>query len=255
MNSSFDPQDEELRHAEYVLGLLDLEDRRQIEQSMRTDARVAGDVEAWQRRLSPLCDAIAETAPPASVWLGIEAELGFSDTKAVFAAGSTASSVASAQAGFLSAVWENVRLWRWVGIGASLAAAAFAAVFVVSLKQAPSAAAHESYEVASIAASGGAVGWTATIDVAHSRMVVVPVTLTAVAADRSAELWLIPADGKPISLGVLASDRPMTVALPPATLPGFTVQATLAVSLEPLGGSPSGQPTGPILATGAVRGT
>ncbi|HHX4174269.1 TPA: anti-sigma factor, partial [Burkholderia contaminans] len=32
-------------------------------------------------------------------------------------------------------------------------------------------------------------------------------------------------------------------------------RAVLAVSLEPHGGSPSGQPTGPVLATGAMHTT
>ena len=71
-------------------------------------------------------------------------------------------------------------------------------------------------------------------------------------ATREPELWLIPADGKPRPLGMLRADRAVTIAIP-ADLAALTVSnAVLAVSLEPPGGSPTGQPTGPVIATGKL---
>ena len=71
------------------------------------------------------------------------------------------------------------------------------------------------------------------------------------AKDRDAELWIIPKGGKPVSLGVIARDRPTRVALG-TRRPLFARDAILAVSLEPIGGSPTGQPTGPVVAQGII---
>jgi anti-sigma-K factor RskA len=66
------------------------------------------------------------------------------------------------------------------------------------------------------------------------------------------ELWLIPADGKPRSLGLLRADRAVTITIPPNLMGQIVSNAVLAVSLEPLGGSPTGQPTGPVIASGKL---
>jgi anti-sigma-K factor RskA len=68
----------------------------------------------------------------------------------------------------------------------------------------------------------------------------------AASADRSHELWLIVGDAAPVSLGVIGSTP---ILAPEALLPGMT----LAVTLEPEGGSSSGAPTGPVLALGPLE--
>lgn len=90
--------------------------------------------------------------------------------------------------------WRNSsQLWRWVGAGAALAAAASFALWFVAPRapQAPTTAAANAgpdYMVASIAQDNGVAGWTATMDLRQSSMVIVPATPAALAADRSAEL-------------------------------------------------------------------
>jgi anti-sigma-K factor RskA len=64
------------------------------------------------------------------------------------------------------------------------------------------------------------------------------------------ELWLIPEGGKPASLGLIAAGQPVQLNVPQNLLPMVGSGATLAVSLEPLGGSPTGQPTGEVIAHG-----
>jgi anti-sigma-K factor RskA len=66
------------------------------------------------------------------------------------------------------------------------------------------------------------------------------------------ELWVIPAGGKPRSLGVLSSGRSSWRPVDPTARPYLQSGATLAVSLEPAGGSPTGLPTGPVILTGAL---
>jgi anti-sigma-K factor RskA len=75
----------------------------------------------------------------------------------------------------------------------------------------------------------------------------------SVPAARSAELWLIPADGKPRPLGVMDPSKPASLPIPASYRPLARPDAVLAVSIEPLGGSPTGAPTGPVIAGGGLR--
>ena len=98
---------------------------------------------------------------------------------------------------------------------------------------------------------GGHRAFVATIDAKRGTVAVVPAAFSA-DATRVPELWLIPADGKPRPLGLLRADRTVTIAIP-ANLAAETLRdAVLAVSLEPPGGSPTGLPTGPVIATGKL---
>lgn len=71
-------------------------------------------------------------------------------------------------------------------------------------------------------------------------------------AQHSLELWVIPPGDKPHSLGLVDPDRPVKVRVPPELLPHVSADSVLAISLEPLGGSPTGQPTGPVVANGKL---
>jgi anti-sigma-K factor RskA len=109
--------------------------------------------------------------------------------------------------------------------------------------------------VSAIQQDNGITGWTATMDLQHGRMIVVPAAPAAFAQGRAPELWLIPAGQKPISVGMITPDKPTTLKLDPALLARLGPTALLAVSVEPVGGSPTGQPTGPVIAKGAISGS
>jgi len=79
-----------------------------------------------------------------------------------------------------------------------------------------------------------------------------PLALAAITAQQSLELWAIPADGKPVSLGVIPAGGKGKVVLSDAQKALIGKPIALAVSLEPKGGSPTGQPTGPVLYQGAL---
>jgi anti-sigma-K factor RskA len=96
---------------------------------------------------------------------------------------------------------------------------------------------------------------TADLDVADGRLVLrLKIKPPRDFTDKTLEVWLVPPDGTPRSLGLLPSvEGGTTVAL---NLPHETAEALttseLAVSLEPSGGSTTGLPTGPVLFSGAV---
>ena len=65
---------------------------------------------------------------------------------------------------------------------------------------------------------GGHHHFVATIDARRANVAVVPAAFSA-DATRVPELWLIPAGGKPLPLGLLRADRTVTIAIPPAWAP------------------------------------
>jgi anti-sigma-K factor RskA len=68
----------------------------------------------------------------------------------------------------------------------------------------------------------------------------------------SNELWIIPAGGKPKSLGTMPDAKQMHMKLANALATLLQRGATIAISVEPRGGSPTGSPTGPVVASGAL---
>lgn len=244
---------EKLRGAEYALGVLDAEQRRAFERQMREDPELAAAVEAWHARLAPLAEEIASVEPAPYVWARIKDELdlrGEIDT-------TPAAGTPPQNRGF----WHNLPLWHWVGIGASAVAVASLVLLFTLPRPGPAprqpampSAQQVGYLAANIQQNKGVAGWTATIDVSHARMIVVPATTVAVAANKSTQLWLIPPGHKPISLGLIARDHPTRVTLSKALLKQAGNKALLAVSVEPPGGSPTGQPTGPVIAKGPIHG-
>ena len=63
---------------------------------------------------------------------------------------------------------------------------------------------------------------------------------------------MIPPGGTPHSLGLVDPERPVKVVVPPELLPHVSANSTLAITLEPPGGSPTGKPTGPVIANGKL---
>jgi anti-sigma-K factor RskA len=200
----------DLLAAEYVLGSLDLASRTQVESRIARDPAFAAQILAWQNRLSGLNDDYAEVAAP-NLMPAIEARL------------------------FPQA---PRRSWRQALIGFGLAATAAIAVAVVMLQPVPPTM------TASLTADASPLHYSAAI--AGDQLTLTRTAGTDAEAGKDYELWIIPPNQAPISLGILHGD---SITLPaPAALTGYV----LAVTLEPKGGGPDGKPTGPILAAGPL---
>ncbi len=252
--------DNDVLLGEYALGVLASDARARVLQQARDNPLIAAELARWEQRLAPLTEDIEPVTPAAEVWQRIRHELGFDTSPA-----SSRSSGASMSNGF----WDNARFWRWFGLGTGTGLVALSAMVVTTLVQYRSAdqrglagwiehtyrpaSPAPGYQVASLAQTSGATVWTATFDTAQSRLIVVPAGESHIAADRAAELWLLPLQGKPVALGLLTDRGPVVLTLPDAVMQALAAKSSLAVSVEPAGGSPTGQPTGPILAQGAVR--
>lgn len=217
--------DDELLAAEYALGVLAGAERTAAAERIAREPAFAALVAAWEERLAPWAGEIGEIAPPPHVWEGIVAAL-------------------PAPSPQRTGLWQSIAFWRGFALASALAAASLAAlIFLGTFSTAPPL-------LASIE-GGGHRQFVATIDTRRGTIAVVPAAFAAVPA-KVPELWLIPSDGKPRPLGLLQADRTVTIVIPGNLVADTSRGAVLAVSLEPPGGSPTGQPTGPVIATGKL---
>jgi anti-sigma-K factor RskA len=233
--------------AECALGVLEGADREAAERRRLREPSFDRAVEAWEDRLAGLTDSVAPVAPPAQLWTGILKQ------------------VESGGAVVELRLRRSLAAWRAAAASAGAVAAALAVALVWPHNPEPvsggqlvaSTADHgrpalEQVMTARMVGANGPTVFVAVVDPQSHLIVVTPATVS-VAKGRSPELWLIPAGGKPIALGLAAFGR--SVRLNPKVEIADPARAILAVSMEPLGGSPTGQPTGPVVATGALERT
>jgi anti-sigma-K factor RskA len=220
--------------AEYALGVLGSDDRARVDVRVAREPAFARLVETWQNRLTPMVAELSEVPPPAALWDRITAAL--PDTN-------------SERKTLRPSLWQSLALWR--GLTAASAALAIACLGLFIYGSGFTGRTPAPAPLLASIDGGGHRHFIATVDPSHGNVAVVPAAFAA-DATRVPELWLIPADGKPRPLGLLSATQAVTIAIPAALVPHATDNAVLAVSLEPQGGSPTGQPTGPIVASGKL---
>lgn len=251
------PDDDEALAAEYVLGTLSAPEREAVAARLVREPDLARAVAAWSERLAPLADTIPEEAPPADLFARIEARIA-AEAPSARAGSSAAAAPVSAPAVPTSAAvvpLDEVRRLRrslvgWriaAGAMAALAAAAIALVVLAPGLVAPPAPEGARW-VAVVDAGGDLPALIVQVDTTTG-LVRVRAPAAEVPPQRDLELWLVAGDAAPRSLGLVrdASDLRLAPDLASAA-PG----ATLAVSVEPPGGSTTGAPTGPVVYTGVL---
>ncbi|MDX8442320.1 anti-sigma factor [Mesorhizobium australafricanum] len=226
---------DDLLAAEYVLGVLAADERQIASRRVDTETAFARLVDAWEAHFAPMAAAYAAVEPPASVKVAIDRRL--------FA------SSASTSAAPGSGLWASLIFWR----GLAAAAIAALAVYVALPYVNPPVPQPETRLVASLAADNSNVKFLAVYDATRHE-----VGLSLVSGDRGAgkdfELWMIEGKNAPVSMGVIPAGQTARMAVAPAVQQKLAQGAVLAVSLEPTGGSPTGQPTGPVVAAGDLKG-
>jgi anti-sigma-K factor RskA len=222
----------DLTAAEYVLGVLGAEDRRAAEFRIASEPKFAAEVAFWETRLGGLAESVPAVAPPAKVWAGIEDRL------------SASLAPPPQRTGF----WNSLAFWRTFAIAsAGLAAASMAGL--VYLANVPSLGPPL---LAQLNSESGRASFVAAVNKEGDSLTIVPAALLTGDEQKAFELWLIPPGDKPHSLGLIDPTKPIRITVPESLLPKVNSDATLAVSVEPVGGSPTGQPTGPVIANGKL---
>ncbi len=219
---------------EYVLGVLPASERQEVTRRIESDAAFARLVEAWEATLTPLADSYEEVSPPADLKQKIDARL-FGD------AGAT---VGSATTRLLDRLW----LWRGLAVASLAVAITFAALLFTQPQPEPpsqrllATLSHEETGVSVFAIYDAASGQVVLAEVAGERP-----------ANSDFELWVIEGERAPVSLGLIDGDTDIRIDIAEDTGALMRPGSVLAVSVEPPGGSPTGQPTGPVVALGELR--
>ncbi len=224
--------------AQYVTGTLRGRARARFESLLPGHPALQTAVREWQQRLLPLTDVLPEVAPPPRVWLAIESRL-------------WPAAPASAAAVPIS-IWQRLGLWRAIS-GLALAAVVALAVMVGQPRQ--DAQPPVVVVLQGVGADPAAAGTIVASFAGDGRSLVArPLTRVAVRPDRALQLWWAKAEGPPKSLGLIRPDG--VTVLDDQALPGGLQGSGidhLAVSIEPPGGSPTGQPTGPVVFVGKLQ--
>ena len=229
------PQDDDALAAEYVLGVLDTDEHTAAARRAEAEPAFAQRVATWQETLAGLDDAFVPVAPPRSAKAVIDGRL-FAPTTA-----------AEQRRGPIAALWRSLAVWRIAT--ASFAAACLALLAVIAFT--PPEVGPTRTLIASLNPQDGTLQFVAVYD-DESHLLRVAHTAGEAPPDHALELWLVPAGSAPVSLGLIDASGGAAAQLD-ASLAARIINATIAVSLEPPGGSPSGSPTGQVVAAGPTR--
>ncbi|THD48949.1 MAG: hypothetical protein E7774_01910 [Bradyrhizobium sp.] len=220
--------DDDAAAAEFALGTLDPSERATLAARRLREPELDAAIRDWEARLSPLADATQPIEPPVDHLPAIEARIQ-----------AAAKSVPSRSDGVVT-LQRRLARWRAAAVAASSLAAMLAVgVFV---REATRATGPREF-VAVLEKTGDSPAFIASVNLDSGQLSVRPVGAPP-AADKSYELWIIDAKlGAPRSLGVLDDDavtrNPRLASFDRAVV----TDATYAVTVEPKGGSPTGQPT------------
>lgn len=232
---SGEAEDFDLLAGIYVLGALEPDEARAVEELAARDEAVAHAVEVWRNRLAPLAAVVPSQPAPSDLWSRIEASIDPGEASAGPAP------LQPAQATPLGRAWRSIAIWRTAT--AALALAAAYAGFTILSRPEPTP-----YATALTPAGSPAPVFLAQLQTDGS-LVVRPLAPVQVAPGKDMELWVLPEGAqKPQSLGVLPA---IGRSVPMRQVPAGPSQ--LMVSLEPEGGSPTGVPTGPVLYAGTLK--
>ena len=228
----------DLLAAEYALGVLEGAALLEARGLLVSDPGFADDVAQWQDRLAPLLDEIADEPPRPEAWELIRSAI----------AGS-----ASPQDNVV-VLKRRLGFWRGASAAASAIAASLLLLVAFDATRPPVAvqAPDEPAMAAVLMGNDRQMLLSASWRPGRDELMVMPGAGPA-PPGHSHQMWIIPADGKPRSLGLVGAGEAKMMPVAPPMRAHLAEAATLAVSLEPAGGSPTGLPTGPVIASGKLH--
>lgn len=239
-----DPNLRDYLAAHYVLGSLHGAARRRFENLALKRADWQQATEWWSTRLHLLADTVPAVEPRKELWQKLQSRLYGTE---------------------ITTSWFD--WWKSLAVGSSAIAAVLAFILIthqpqtvetpIPVAQAPKSitATPVPTKVALLENADAKPGWMLAL--AKNKTGKPELRVTALAslkpqADKSFELWILPPDkSAPISLGVLPQQGNQQVIISEQTAT-LIADGGLAVTLEPIGGSPTGKSTGPVVYQGKL---
>ncbi len=225
----------------YVVGTMSYRARRRFAQILYAQPRAREKVLAWEERLAPLVLGLAPVQPSQLLWQRILRDIhrhpqpSVPAWKQYVAGASTALLVAAI--GITSFGW-----WRAAHQPPQTVVETVVKTVVEKVVEViPDPAA------ISVIVDGADTIWVARIYEKSARLDIEVQTAPREHTDKDYELWALQADGTPHSLGLLPKSGQSSIALDSIAMSALAQSEKLAVSLEPLGGSPGLAPSGPVL--------
>lgn len=271
-------EDREGMAAEYALGTLDADERAQADALLLVDPEFAAEVQRWERRFGELNALVAPVEPPAPVWEKIRAGVAEAAPGAPMRLPEVAApAVAAEPSAEIVDLTQRMRRWRGLTVMTGALAASIVAIVAAReyrpdmlpadwrpkpqvvekvvekpvevvrevVRDVP--AARPAQYVAVFQKDEQSPSFVMSVDI-EKRTVTVRQVAAERFPDKTYQLWIATAPGAaPQSLGVLGGDDFTVRAALTAYEPAVINNATFGISLEPLGGSPTGQPTSPAI--------
>lgn len=225
------PEERDALAAELALGLLEGDQRAAALRQLMADPTFSPAViDDWHRRLEPLYDDFVPVAPPDGLWPGIAARID--------------------RAGPPDAVSRQLRWWRAGALAGGAIAACLALMMLTHPVPVPQVQPAAPVVVVQMTGSPDGPLIVARYDPADARLILRSSGIKP--GKLSPELWIIPADGKPRSLGMIRRDGQSRISVEAAYRAYMVEGATLAVTLEPTAGVPHEAPSSAPIAAGQI---
>jgi anti-sigma-K factor RskA len=230
--------------AQYVIGLLDGDERRIAERLSEDDTDFQAAVAQWQVRLAELDATVVPVLPGSELWSRIEADL--DRAPAPLQVDDPAPVVISRAGTAFAALWRSLPFWRITGIAGALASL----VLALGLGLLATRAAREPVLIAVLLTEQNRPA--AIVNAfANGNAELIPLEAIPVPPERALEIWTLWDQARgPISIGLI--DQARTVRLNVKNLPQTSSNQLFEITLEPATGSPTGRPTGPVLMKGTT---
>ena len=207
--------------AEYVLGLVDSQTRQQLDKRLNDDDAFARQVLHWQKAFSGMDALTPDSVPSPEIWQKIARKVKHDTTPPT-----------------------SLRPATWLGW--SLAAALAGVLIFTSVRKPETVPVMQ--PVAILNGTQSDAQFVVSLD-KSTRLIQVSALNVVLPEAKNLQLWLIKGHEPPQALGLITQPGRNEFQLEAGALDN---QTTLAVSLEPIGGSKLTGPSGPIVFMGKI---
>lgn len=230
------PELYEMLAGEYVLGSMSNRARRRFVRLMEERRYLREAVEAWERRFYPLFGQLEPVQPHHRVWLGIRDEIRSQQKQ-----GRMSTKIEN--------LWHKLMIWRSWAVIATLLCAVLVGYDSMTRPEIPSGM--PSYVAVLEGDSRTPMLVATAIQQPSMHMVVKVMDESIIYPDKDLEIWcLLKGSDRMWSMGVIRRGGETVLPLNQAEWDRVNESTSLAISAEPMGGSPTGRPTGPIMFSG-----